>query len=96
MTLKNLLKMTRYLNGTSDIVIKAHTKSAVHKAADRLKHGQVIALPTDTVYGLACSANCPNAIQKLYEIKGREENKPVAICKYTCTSHIYDKHSQAV
>lgn len=50
------------------------------EAADQLRTGNVIALPTDTVYGLACSANDPSAIQKLYEIKGRDENKPVAIC----------------
>jgi tRNA threonylcarbamoyl adenosine modification protein (Sua5/YciO/YrdC/YwlC family) len=52
----------------------------VKKATELLRNGKVIALPTDTVYGLACNANCPDAIQKLYEIKGREETKPVAIC----------------
>lgn len=49
-------------------------------AAELLASGEVIALPTDTVYGLACNANNPTAIQKLYDIKGRDENKPVAIC----------------
>jgi tRNA threonylcarbamoyl adenosine modification protein (Sua5/YciO/YrdC/YwlC family) len=52
----------------------------VAEAAHHLRAGNVIALPTDTVYGLACSANNPIAIQKLYDIKGRDENKPVAIC----------------
>ncbi|KOB78797.1 Ischemia/reperfusion inducible protein [Operophtera brumata] len=50
------------------------------KAAKYLANGQVIAVPTDTIYGLACSANCPDAIQKLYTIKGRDSGKPVAIC----------------
>lgn len=54
--------------------------TAIDVAADRLHCGDVIALPTDTVYGLACSANDPRAIQKLYEIKGRDEEKPVAVC----------------
>uniref|UniRef100_A0A2M4BWE8 Threonylcarbamoyl-AMP synthase n=1 Tax=Anopheles marajoara TaxID=58244 RepID=A0A2M4BWE8_9DIPT len=54
--------------------------SAIRQAANLLESGQVIALPTDTVYGLACSANDPVAIQKLYAIKGRHEQKPVAIC----------------
>lgn len=53
---------------------------AVQIAADRLRSGKVIALPTDTVYGLACSANDQLAIQQLYEIKGRNEEKPVAVC----------------
>lgn len=54
--------------------------SAVTIAREYLEQQQVIALPTDTVYGLACNANCEKAIQRLYEIKGRNEEKPVAIC----------------
>ncbi|XP_075983785.1 threonyl-carbamoyl synthesis 1 [Anticarsia gemmatalis] len=50
------------------------------KAAEFMTKGQVIAVPTDTIYGLACSANCPEAIKKLYAIKGRDSAKPVAIC----------------
>lgn len=52
----------------------------VQQAAHLLESGQVIALPTDTVYGLACSANNREAIKKLYDIKGRSCKKPVAIC----------------
>lgn len=59
---------------------KVSIDSRILEAAHQLKSGNVIALPTDTVYGLACSANNPIAIQKLYDIKGRDENKPVAIC----------------
>lgn len=62
------------------IVEKCSSADAVQRAADHLKASNVIALPTDTVYGLACSANNREAIQKLYEIKGRQETKPVAIC----------------
>lgn len=71
---------------------------AVEIAANRLLQGEVIALPTDTVYGLACSANNPHAIQKLYDIKGRDEEKPVAVCvssilqlkHYSEASHLPD------
>lgn len=55
------------------------------KAAEYLANGQVIAVPTDTIYGLACSANCPDAIKKLYTIKGRDSGKPVAICVTSIT-----------
>lgn len=61
-------------------IISCFGKDSVEMAANRLQNGEVIALPTDTVYGLACSANNPQAIQKLYEIKGRDEEKPVAVC----------------
>lgn len=61
-------------------IMKTWEKGAVQITSELLKAGHVIALPTDTIYGLACSANNPEAIKKLYEIKGRNEEKPVAIC----------------
>jgi tRNA threonylcarbamoyl adenosine modification protein (Sua5/YciO/YrdC/YwlC family) len=41
---------------------------------------QVIAIPTDTIYGVAARAQSKAAIAKIYAIKGRDEHKPVAIC----------------
>lgn len=61
-------------------VISCDGNLSTTKAAGYLANGQVIAVPTDTIYGLACSANCPEAIKKLYTIKGRDSGKPVAIC----------------
>lgn len=54
--------------------------SAVSAAVNLLRQGRVIALPTDTVYGLACSAVDVSAINDLFQLKARNENKPVAIC----------------
>ncbi|KAG7336140.1 hypothetical protein KOW79_000833 [Hemibagrus wyckioides] len=45
-----------------------------------LKEGKVIAVPTDTIYGLACLAQNSEAIKRVYDIKGRNGNKPLAIC----------------
>lgn len=45
-----------------------------------LKEGHVIAVPTDTIYGLACLAQNSEAIRKIYDIKGRNQQKPLAIC----------------
>jgi len=42
--------------------------------------GGVIAVPTDTIYGLAASAQNEAAVQKIYDIKRRIESKPLAIC----------------
>ena len=53
---------------------------AVELASKMIKNGKVIAVPTDTIYGLACSAKNKDAIQSLYDIKGRDMNKPLAIC----------------
>lgn len=54
--------------------------TAVERAAQFILEGKVIALPTDTVYGLAAAAQNPQAIKQLYKIKGRDQKKPVAIC----------------
>lgn len=49
------------------------------KAKEILKAGEVIAVPTDTVYGLAGSAGSLAAIEKIYKIKGRDFNKPLVV-----------------
>lgn len=54
--------------------------SAAQYAVSLLHRGGVIALPTDTVYGLACLAENKQAVKRLFEIKQREHNKPIAIC----------------
>jgi tRNA threonylcarbamoyl adenosine modification protein (Sua5/YciO/YrdC/YwlC family) len=40
----------------------------------------VVAVPTDTIYGLAGLAQSKKAIESIYAIKGRDESKPIAIC----------------
>lgn len=52
---------------------------SVAVAAELLKDGKVIAVPTDTIYGLACLAQNDKSIERIYEIKGRDMSKPLAI-----------------
>jgi tRNA A37 threonylcarbamoyladenosine synthetase subunit TsaC/SUA5/YrdC len=44
-----------------------------------LRKGGVIAVPTDTIYGIACLACNKTSLDKIYKIKGRDSNKPLAI-----------------
>jgi len=53
------------------------------KTVETLKNGGVGVIPTDTVYGVACSAFSKEALLKLYEIKGRDENKPPVVLIYS-------------
>lgn len=53
---------------------------SVKSAVEFLAKGDVIAIPTDTVYGFAVDSRNCEAIQSLYNIKGRNFNKPIAIC----------------
>ena len=60
-------------------IIKESDNEAVNLACESLNNGQVIAIATDTVYGLAVDASNPHAIEKLYQIKARDPKKPIAI-----------------
>ena len=51
---------------------------AIARAAKILCEGGVVLLPTDTVYGLAAHPDHPEALRRIYEIKGRDFNKPIA------------------
>ncbi|KAL0275380.1 UNVERIFIED_CONTAM: hypothetical protein PYX00_003240 [Menopon gallinae] len=61
-------------------LVKVKTRQSVSIAAKYLNLGEVIAVPTDTVYGIAASSKCPEAVSKVYEIKKRDVKKPLAIC----------------
>lgn len=53
----------------------------IKQAVDALEQGEVIAYPTDTVYGLGCDLFNKKAIDKLYRIKGMDRARPLAfIC----------------
>src|SRR3989442_15606780 len=54
-------------------------KAAVVRAADLLRAGQVVALPTETVYGLAANALDPQAVSRIFEIKGRPAHNPIIV-----------------
>ncbi|MFA5184641.1 MAG: L-threonylcarbamoyladenylate synthase [Patescibacteria group bacterium] len=50
--------------------------AAIRLIAGALKGGQVLVLPTDTIYGLSCRADDARAVRRVYRLKGRSEKKP--------------------
>ena len=60
-------------------IIDQNNGIAFQEALNVIKAGGVVAVPTDTVYGIACSVNDPEAIQSLYEIKIRESLKAIPV-----------------
>ncbi len=64
-------------------ILPTHTpalfQAAVRRAAELLRAGEVVALPTETVYGLAANALDPKAVSKIYEIKGRPAHNPIIV-----------------
>ena len=49
------------------------------RAAELLRQGRLVALPTETVYGLAADATQARAVQANYDAKGRPETKPLNV-----------------
>ncbi|XP_019948813.1 threonylcarbamoyl-AMP synthase [Paralichthys olivaceus] len=77
-------KVLRFLPPTSSgpTVHQEQTDGAdiLRCTAKALKEGHVVAVPTDTIYGLACLAQNSDAVRKTYDVKGRNGHKPLAIC----------------
>jgi L-threonylcarbamoyladenylate synthase len=51
----------------------------LNEAINRLQDGQIVAIPTETVYGLAGKLFNPNAIDQIYALKKRPNNNPLII-----------------
>ena len=52
---------------------------AIEQAAQRLANGGLLALPTETVYGLGADAENPDAVARIYAAKGRPQDHPVIV-----------------
>lgn len=52
---------------------------AIMKASKHLKNGEVVAFPTETVYGLGGSALSSEAIDKIFQTKGRPSDNPLIV-----------------
>lgn len=59
-------------------------KEKMQEAANLIRQGELVAFPTETVYGLGADALRPEASKKIYEAKGRPSDNPliVHICKF--------------
>jgi L-threonylcarbamoyladenylate synthase len=53
--------------------------AAVQRAGELLRAGEVVALPTETVYGLAADARNERAVARIFELKGRPAHNPIIV-----------------
>jgi L-threonylcarbamoyladenylate synthase len=64
-------------------ILSTHTpalfNAAVQRATELLRAGEVVALPTETVYGLAANALDEKAVAKIFQIKGRPAHNPIIV-----------------
>ena len=59
--------------------IKKSSKYTIQLASRSLQNGEVIVMPTDTVYGLAALAEDESAVKKIFKIKNRPKTMPLII-----------------
>lgn len=55
------------------------SQDSVEKAADILKSGGIVAIPTETVYGLAANALDETAVKSIFAAKGRPQDNPLIV-----------------
>lgn len=59
--------------------IEPPTLVAIRDAADLLRAGDIVGMPTETVYGLAADALNPAAVKKIFAAKGRPADHPLIV-----------------
>ena len=64
---------------TKIIKISDNFNAAIEASANVLAGGGLVVFPTDTVYGLGANVMNINAIERIFELKGREHTKAIAV-----------------
>ena len=61
-------------------------------AVEAINNNQVVGIPTETVYGIGVNPYSQEAVDKIFELKGRDEDKPLSIL----VSSYYDLHKLGI
>ena len=79
-------------------ILPAAAPRAIEWAVETLVEGGVIAIPTDTVYGLAASIFSAPALSRIYEIKGRPRDKslPVLVSSVESLEHVTEPFDERI
>ena len=57
--------------------IKDINAQSIKEACELILKGEVVGMPTETVYGLAADGTNPKAVMKIFEVKGRPTDNPL-------------------
>lgn len=61
------------------LLLSAKDQNTPHLAAELIRNGQLVAIPTETVYGLGADGLNPTAVAKIYAAKGRPQDNPLIL-----------------
>ncbi len=83
----NIIDLANFKNLSEDTI-----KEKMLKAIEQINKGEVIAFPTETVYGLGANAFNETAVEKIFKIKGRPADNPliVHVCSIKQAESIID------
>lgn len=65
--------------GTLAHVVSVTDPDAIPLAQRVLREGGLVVFPTDTVYGVGAAVDCPQAVARLYTVKGRPLDRPIPV-----------------
>lgn len=68
-----------FIDNSAVSAVRLLPSTAVVEAAEVLRAGGLLGLPTETVYGLAADAEDATAVARIYEVKGRPNDHPVIV-----------------
>ena len=75
-----------------DAADPAQTAAAVERAAALILSSEAVAIPTETVYGLAADATNERAVAKIFEAKGRPSFNPLIV--HVCDIEMARRHAE--
>ena len=67
------------MSSVHDVLSTGGRREGVQAAVDAIRRGELIVLPTDTVYGVAVSSRVAGATGQLFALKARETAQPLAV-----------------
>ena len=76
------------------MIISGNNPVHVQQAVDALCAGELLGLPTETVYGLAADASNETAVAKIFKAKGRPPNHPLIV--HVASAHLVQKFASEV
>ena len=62
-----------------ETILLSDTETDLERAAAWIQAGEVVGMPTETVYGLAADACNPEAVKKVFAAKGRPADNPLIV-----------------
>ncbi len=71
--------MQNEVNTLETVILSAKDVNVAEIAAEYIKQGQLVAIPTETVYGLGANGLDETAVAKIFEAKGRPQDNPLIL-----------------